>query len=268
MGLYPCSSCGHPISDRAAACPKCGARIAPSQSAAPAREATPTPTKLTPVRSKRTPLLLRRIGCVPAALALVVTLILVFYIDTRLNPTAPSASLPQAEADAPEPPADDTTPTLSAADSDASGQLAASAPEREPEVESMSEPAAAAIVPVNPSRWTAGSPERRVADWFAAYARSDWHAMTAMRLPSQDDREMAYNWIEGTYFFREYRELESLRVLSRNDVSAEVRATWRHDMGRSHVDLILIRENARGNPTPFAAWSISHTSAVGVRDLD
>lgn len=48
-------------------------------------------------------------------------------------------------------------------------------------------------------------------------------------------------------FFREYRELESQRVLSRNDVSAEVRATWCHDMGRSYVDLIVIREDARGN---------------------
>jgi hypothetical protein len=130
------------------------------------------------------------------------------------------------------------------------------------------QPGRPVVVPVSVSAWPVGSPERRVAEWFDAYADQDYDAMTNMRLPSQTDREAAYNWIEGTYFFREFRELESLRVISRNDVSAEVRATWRHDMGRSYVDLFLIRENPRGNPAAGAPWSISYTSATGVRNLE
>lgn len=120
----------------------------------------------------------------------------------------------------------------------------------------------------DPSGYPFDSPERRVVEWFAAYAREDWDAMTDMRLPSQRDREIAYNWIEGTYFFRVFQRLISVEVLSQNDVSARVRATWEHDMGRSYVDLMLIREDSRGSPSASVPWSVSYTSATGVRDLD
>lgn len=120
----------------------------------------------------------------------------------------------------------------------------------------------------NPSAYPSDSPERTVVEWFAAYARKDWNAMTDMRLRSQRDRETAYNWLEGTYFFRDFERLISVNVRSQNEVSARVRATWEHGLGRSYVDLVLIREDSSGNPWPYAPWGVSYTSATGVRDAN
>jgi hypothetical protein len=116
-----------------------------------------------------------------------------------------------------------------------------------------------------------GTAERAVADWFAAYAREDWNAMVNMSLPSQlnvgDGRQMAFNTIEGTYFFREFRRLESIERISGDDFAARIRVVWQHDIGRSQSTLMVIRENPRGQPDRSAPWRISYLSAVGVQDL-
>lgn len=123
----------------------------------------------------------------------------------------------------------------------------------------------------NLSNYGWDTPERTAAEWFANYAVENWDAMVAMSLPSQlrvqGGRERAFNTIEGTYFFREYRRLISIERVSSNNVSARVNVVWEHDLGRSSTTLTIIRENRFGDPDPREGWSVSYISAVAVRDV-
>ena len=156
----------------------------------------------------------------------------------------------------------DADATANAAESEASTPSTGSAPAPAPEASPTPETRAP-----EPSAYGADTPERAVAEWFAAYAREDFEAMAEMSLPSQDP-DVAYSWLEGTYFFRDFVSLDRLQVESNNGVSARVNVDWTHGGGRSTVRLVVIRENRNGDPSPGAPWSISYTSATGVRDLN
>ena len=124
------------------------------------------------------------------------------------------------------------------------------------------------VSPPNVAAFPWNSPERVVADWFAAYAREDWNAMVNMTLRSQlrSGRQIVFNGIEGTYFFREYRQLVSLNRASGDDVVAHINVVWEHDLGRSASRIMVIRENAAGHPDRNGSWRVSYLSAMGVRD--
>lgn len=75
MALIACTECGHQVSDRAAACPHCGAPVAtPSTTPERAEESSPPPR----VKTAEDSVFTRNRGCVDFVFLLPVVL-LVFY---------------------------------------------------------------------------------------------------------------------------------------------------------------------------------------------